>query len=435
MADWSALAQLLSGVGDRITLSWSELNILVGGLPPSATNHRAWWSGDRPHVNTWRSAGFALAEVRLGQRVSFVRVGATPTTETNRTRQRVAPRPQKPREHDGGEGAPDLLLLACVQSKQQQPAAAQDLYISPLFRKQRRYAEGTGVPWFILSAEYALVEPHQWLAPYELYLPETTNAYRAAWCLWVAERLNRLAGPLRGRRVKVHGGSAYVLAVRPALEGLGATVTDPLQGLRLGERLAWYDAQVEVPSRPPSALPDVAALTSDLLDRSRAVEPQAFLATGGTDLKRPGLYSWWVNPAGAHDLSVGLNIGLKPGLIYAGLAGATRWPSGKRSNNTLWSRVAGMHLANNHALSTFRFTLAALLSHRIGSTPVDEAALTHWMQEHLRVITVPFDDADRLGEAEEAMLAVLNPPLNLQGMTSTPVRRAVSELRRALKQT
>jgi hypothetical protein len=32
---------------------------------------------------------------------------------------------------------------------------------------------------------------------------------------------------------------------------------------------------------------------------------------------------------------------IEAGLIYAGLAGATRWPSGKRSTNTLWSRLQG----------------------------------------------------------------------------------------------
>jgi hypothetical protein len=64
-----------------------------------------------------------------------------------------------------------------------------------------------------------------------------------------------------------------------------------------------------------------------------------------------------VDLAGAGDLSAGLGLPLEPGLIYAGLAGATRWPSGRRSTNTLWSRVAGMHLGGRHEFCTFRRSL------------------------------------------------------------------------------
>ena len=63
--------------------------------------------------------------------------------------------------------------MACVKSKGTRLAAAKDLYISALFRKERAYAECAGVPWFILSAEHGLVEPDEWLAPYERYLADS----------------------------------------------------------------------------------------------------------------------------------------------------------------------------------------------------------------------------------------------------------------------
>ena len=81
----------------------------------------------------------------------------------------------------GGTGRADLLLVTCVKSKLTVPAAAKDLYVSPLFTRQRAYAENRGLPWFILSAEHGLVAPEEWLAPYERYLPDTPAAYRAAW--------------------------------------------------------------------------------------------------------------------------------------------------------------------------------------------------------------------------------------------------------------
>ena len=57
--------------------------------------------------------------------------------------------------------APTLLLVACVKEKLAAPAAARDLYVSPLFKKEREYAERAGLPWFILSAEHGLVAPDE----------------------------------------------------------------------------------------------------------------------------------------------------------------------------------------------------------------------------------------------------------------------------------
>src|SRR5882757_7434577 len=73
MAQWSALSEVLKHGNDTVRFTWSELDRLVGGLPPSATKHRAWWSGDRAHVRVWRAAGYTLAELDPGRGVTFVR--------------------------------------------------------------------------------------------------------------------------------------------------------------------------------------------------------------------------------------------------------------------------------------------------------------------------------------------------------------------------
>ena len=70
-ADWSALRSRLAGTSDSLRIAWDELDALVGGLPASARDHPAFWSGDRP---SWR--GFRTANVRVGHEVTFVRVGA-----------------------------------------------------------------------------------------------------------------------------------------------------------------------------------------------------------------------------------------------------------------------------------------------------------------------------------------------------------------------
>lgn len=253
---------------------------------------------------------------------------------------------------------------------------AKDLYTSTLFKKQRAYAERIGVPWFILSAEHGLVAPDEYLAPYERYLPDTPAAYRDAWAGWVVARLQLLAGPLAGRIVEVHAGAEYLEVLRPRLEDVGAEVVEPLRGLSMGPRLAWYVRQNVIPE-DAALVPhdDDQSVVERLLHVALAMSPNDFLATGPIATNSPGLYSWWVDEVGASDLSRGLEIPIAAGLIYAGLAGATRWPSGKQSNNTLWLRITTMHLAGNHEFSTFRRTLGAILASIDGSSRVAKQLL------------------------------------------------------------
>jgi len=324
---------------------------------------------------------------------------------------------------------PGVLLVTCVKTKQQYPCAAKDLYISTLFKKQKAYAERLNVPWFILSAEHGLVAPDEWLAPYERYLPDTPATYRSAWADWVAARLELLVGTLRGTTIEIHAGADYLDAIRHQLDARGAIVIDPLNRLTYGQRLAWYGAAE--PGQTVSEFDDQ-SIIDKLLDQSVAVAPSAFLAAGSVAANSAGLYSWWIDDQGAADVSHGLGLPFQPGLIYAGLAGATRWPSGTRSQSTLWLRIATMHLAGSHEFSTFRRTLGAILAGATGSTRVNEQELSDWMRDHLRVVTLPSEDRDELGRLETRVLKVLDPPLNLQGMTMTPERKRLKALRRAV---
>ncbi|MDD2858985.1 MAG: hypothetical protein PHU75_09965 [Candidatus Nanopelagicales bacterium] len=328
-----------------------------------------------------------------------------------------------------------------MKTKRTEAAQAKDLYTSPLFTKGRAYAEAAGVPWHILSAEHGLVRPEQWLEPYSRYLPDESVAYRQDWGRRVVESLAAAEGPLAGKVIEVHAAAAYVDAIRPGLQAQGAIVTDPLHGLGIGRRQQWYGGGrrstpgEHVPLRqadaaPIGEMPTVAELVSVLSDSSHAMGPHAFLAAGSEGLRVPGLYSWWVDAAGALDLTAGLGHRIAPGLIYAGLAGATQWPSGKRSTNTLWSRISGMHLGSKHEFSTLRRSIGAILAAGSDSNEVDEVALTKWMHEHLRVIAVQYLDADALGRIESDVLDVLEPPLNLRGMPDSDIRRELKALRK-----
>lgn len=140
----------------------------------------------------------------------------------------------------GPEVRADLLLVGCVKSRSSEPALARDLFTSDYFAKMRSHAEGTGLPWFIVTAEHGLVWPEQWLEPYALCLADMRAGLRRSWGGRVAARLRDIRGSLQGTVVEIHAGSTYVQALGPALERLGAEVLDPLRGLPIGRRLAWY---------------------------------------------------------------------------------------------------------------------------------------------------------------------------------------------------
>ncbi|GAA3539044.1 hypothetical protein GCM10022263_28230 [Nocardioides daeguensis] len=414
VADWTPLRTILAQVEHSATFTWAELEALVHGLPHSAYAHSAFWKGAR---TGWR--GFSTTDVRVGESVTFVRTGAPPRKPAPRS----SPSAQADRSSPG-----DVVLIGCAKRKLPTAAPAKDLYVSALFRKGRAYAERLGVPWFILSAEHGLVAPDEELEPYDLRLSDTPREYRRKWGADVVESLLAALGSLDGITVEVHAGAAYADPIRDGLRAARAQVVEPLRGLPIGSRLAWYGDHSIEPT-PPSADANIGELIGGLLAADRSISPTEFLESGAASYRSPGLYSWWVDVSGAADLSAGLRAEVEPGLIYAGLAGATRSGGGK-SKNTLWGRIKTMHLGGRHEFSTFRLSLGSVIAASRGEREIDEPALTTWMHEHLRLIAVPVADADSLGRVETEVLRHLDPPLNLDKVERNPLRVQLSALRR-----
>ncbi|PWW23520.1 hypothetical protein JD79_02694 [Geodermatophilus normandii] len=186
-------------------------------------------------------------------------------------------------------------------------------------------------------------------------------------------------------------------------------------GFRTSERTESWRSEV------PSVTP--------LLDALNAATPADFLAAGRAASNEPGLYSWWADDQGAADLTRGLGHEVVPGLVYAGRAGGIR-PSGVRSSNTLWGRIATMHLGGRRQFSTFRLTLSACLSPE-GGPAVDGQELTGWMHRHLRVAVLPLP-IESVAPGEERLLELADPPLNLRDVPRTDLRRALTRRRKAL---
>lgn len=142
---------------------------------------------------------------------------------------------------DRGAGR-TVALVSCVKLKQEPAAPAAELYVSPLFRASRAYAERLGVPWWVLSAEHGLLAPDTVIAPYERTLKTMRVDERRAWGARVAEQLERVLLP--GTTVVLLAGRAYSEPLVPHLERLGCVWDDPMKGLGLGRHQTWLKRQL-----------------------------------------------------------------------------------------------------------------------------------------------------------------------------------------------
>jgi hypothetical protein len=165
--------------------------------------------------------------------------------------------------------------------------------------------------------------------------------------------------------------------------------------------------------------------------------PAAAWPSGLNGLDEPGLYTWWVDEAGAADLSCGLRMALPEGRIYIGQAGADSSKAGVSSASTLRSRIGRDHLGGRVGSSTLRRALAAILLARLSLVLVDkkkldaasEARLSAWMKEHLSLAVWGAGSGAGLAALEEAVVAALRPPLNVDHMPVSELRTRVLRLR------
>lgn len=75
MNKYEPLANYLRSRAGAVSLSISDVDNLVGGLPASARRYRQWWANDPSHVQAraWLEGGFRTESVDFpSERVLFV---------------------------------------------------------------------------------------------------------------------------------------------------------------------------------------------------------------------------------------------------------------------------------------------------------------------------------------------------------------------------
>jgi hypothetical protein len=87
MGKYEALRSQLAVRGEVVQMTFQEVADIVGGLPPSAFMHSAWWSnevgGSHVQAHAWMGAGFRVDDVDLlKQRVRFRR--STPSSRRSK---------------------------------------------------------------------------------------------------------------------------------------------------------------------------------------------------------------------------------------------------------------------------------------------------------------------------------------------------------------
>lgn len=120
--------------------------------------------------------------------------------------------------------AASVILVGGGKAQLSEPAAARDLYASPQFARRRARAEASGVPWFVVSGRWGLLDPGDFLAPYSFSFAGQSVNYRRAWGRFVAEQLCVAGSVGRGDVVEIYAGAAYTAALTAPIHYLGAQV-------------------------------------------------------------------------------------------------------------------------------------------------------------------------------------------------------------------
>lgn len=134
-----------------------------------------------------------------------------------------------------------LALVACVKTKQSEPAPAEKLYTSPWFKKARRYAIQNSDTWRILSAEHGLLHPETKIPPYETTIYEFSADQRREWASSVLESLSPLLDT--HGEVPMLAGKRYREYLVEPLRQKGVSVRIPMEGLGLGAQLRYLNNQ------------------------------------------------------------------------------------------------------------------------------------------------------------------------------------------------
>jgi hypothetical protein len=120
--------------------------------------------------------------------------------------------------------AASVILVGGGKAQLTEPAVVRELYASPEFARRRARAEASGVPWFVVSGRWGLLDPGDFIAPYAFSFAAQSVNYRRAWGRFVAEQLCVVSSVGRGDVVEICASAGYTAALTAPIQYLGAEV-------------------------------------------------------------------------------------------------------------------------------------------------------------------------------------------------------------------
>lgn len=134
-----------------------------------------------------------------------------------------------------------IILISCVSKKLSRKSKAKDLYISPLFRYNLKYAQSLNPEKiYIISAKYGLLDLEQEIQPYDLTLNKMPSQEIKKWANNVVNQLNSKTN-IKNDMFIFLAGNKYRKYLLPHITHYQI----PLKGFSIGRQLKYLKEKVK----------------------------------------------------------------------------------------------------------------------------------------------------------------------------------------------
>lgn len=134
-----------------------------------------------------------------------------------------------------------IILISCVSKKLGTKSKAQDLYISPLFKKNFAYAKSLNPhKIFILSAKYGLVNLNQRIEPYNKTLNEMKNSEIKEWANLILTQMKEIFNLDEDEFIFLAGNNYRKFLIKHI-----KNYKVPMEGLGIGKQLQWLSNKIK----------------------------------------------------------------------------------------------------------------------------------------------------------------------------------------------
>ncbi len=131
-----------------------------------------------------------------------------------------------------------IVLISCVSKKLDTKAKVKDIYISPLFLKNMKFAKNQNPEeTYILSALHGLISLEDEIDPYDLTLNDMSTAEKGKWARRVFAQIKEKIPDYKDVHFVILAGMNY----RELLEPVLPHTEMPLEGKPIGKQLQELD--------------------------------------------------------------------------------------------------------------------------------------------------------------------------------------------------